>query len=65
MAGHVAQEPVVGANGVVQAVLDPDQVGGEGRKPHVVDQGHRDRSLRRAVPELVDPARSGMSRGSA
>jgi hypothetical protein len=40
VARHVAQEPVLGTDGVVQAVLDPDQVAGQGRKVHVVDERH-------------------------
>ena len=48
--GDVAEEPVVGADGVVQALFDPHQVGGEGREPDVVDQRHDSTapSLRRA-----------------
>ena len=48
--GDVAEEPVVGADRVVQAVLDPDEVGGEGREPDVVDQGHEDGSFAADAP---------------
>ena len=60
--GHVAEEPVVGADRLVQAVLHPDEVAGKGQESHVVDQGH-DRSFRTGG-RLSAGVESGSIRGA-
>ena len=46
--GDIPEEAVLGADGADQTILDPDEVGREGREPDIIDQGHAWRLRRRS-----------------